>query len=382
MKIVDLVVETFSYRSSVVRDSEGHTHPGPEHKATQSMLCIVTDEGVKGYSFGVHGATIEHLVKPVLLGQDPFYRERIWQTLKERQRLHMGTLSDRVLAAVDMALWDLAGRALGQPVYKLLGGYRDKVKAYASTMCGDDLPGGLDSPEAYAAFALRCKARGYKAFKLHTWQPPIPGAPDPKRDIAACAAVREVVGPDVDLMLDPFHYYNREAALYLGRELEKLGFYWLEEPMDEHSTSSYVWLADQLSLPIVGPETAEGRMQTRAEWIVRGASDVSRGGVGDVGGITPLMKTAHLCEAFGVRMEVHGGGAGNLHALCAMGIPGEYYERGLLHPHLNYEQPAPWLNEIVDPLDNEGYVHVSQRPGLGMDINFEYIREHGVQASS
>ncbi len=378
MKIVDVVVETFTYKSRIVRDSEGHTHPGPEHDATQTLLRLVTDEGVEGYSFGASRGPIEHLVKPILLGQDPFYRERIWQQLRERQRLNLATLYDGVLAHVDMALWDLAGRALGQPVYKLLGGYRDKVKAYASTMCGDDLPGGLDTPEAYARFALACKARGYTAFKLHTWQPPMPGAPDVQRDLAACAAVREAVGPDMVLMLDPFHYYSREEALALGRGLEKLDFLWMEEPMDEHSTSSYVWLADQLDLLICGPETAEGKMQTRAEWIVRGAADISRGGVGDLGGITPLMKAAHLAEAFGMRLEVHGGGPGNLHALCAMGIPGEFYERGLLHPFLDYEQPPPWLNELPDPMDDQGYVHVSQRPGLGLDINFEYVQEHRI----
>ena len=229
-------------------------------------------------------------------------------------------------------------------------------------MCGDDLEGGLDTPEAYARFAVQCKERGYTAFKLHTWQPPMPGAPDLKRDVAACAAVREAVGDDMDLMIDPFHYYSREEALYLGKALEKLDYHWIEEPMDEHSTSSYVWLTEQLDIPVVGPETAEGKMYTRAEWIVRGASDISRGGVGDVGGITPLIKIVHLCESFGVRMEVHGGGAANLHVLCAMGIPGEFYERGLLHPFVDYEQPQPWLNEIVDPMDDEGYVHVSQRP--------------------
>lgn len=379
MKIVDLVTETFRTRSKVVRDSEGHAHPGAEHDATQTLLRVVTDEGVEGYHFGVDGNIIQHLVKPLLVGQDPFDREKIWQVLKERQRLHLGVLSDRVLAAVDLALWDLAGRALDLPVHKLLGGYRDKVPAYASTMCGDELEGGLDTPEAYAKFATWCKEQGYPAFKLHTWQPPVPGAPDPRRDVAACAAVREAVGPDMDLMLDSFHYYNRTEALYLGKELEKLGYHWLEEPMDEHSISSYAWLADQLSIPVVGPETAEGKMHTRAEWIVRGASDISRGGVGDVGGITPLMKIVHLCESFGVAMEVHGGGVGNLHVLCAMGIPGEYYERGLLHPFLDYEQPVPWLNEIVDPMDDEGYVHVSQRPGLGLDIARDYIREHAVQ---
>jgi L-alanine-DL-glutamate epimerase-like enolase superfamily enzyme len=129
---------------------------------------------------------------------------------------------------------------------------------------------------------------------------------------------------------------------------------------------------------VVGPETAEGKMQTRAEWILRGASDISRGGVGDLGGITPLIKTAHLCEAFGVSMEVHGGGVGNLHVLCAMGIPGEFYERGLLHPFIDYDKPPPWLHSLPDPMDDEGFVHVSQQPGLGLEIDFEYIREHEV----
>ena len=281
-----------------------------------------------------------------------------------------------MLCAVDLALWDLAGRCLGQPVHRLLGAARDKVPAYASTMCGDELPGGLATPEDYAAFAMQCRERGYTAFKLHTWMPPIAWAPDARKDVAACRAVAEAVGADMRLMLDSFHFYSREEALFIGRELEQLGFYWLEEPMDEHSTSSYVWLAKQLSIPVVGPETAEGKLQTRAEWIVRGASDISRGGVWDVGGITPLVKIAHLCEAFGVRMEVHGGGVGNLHVLCAMSIPGEYYERGLLHPFLEYDQPQPWLRELVDPLDDQGNVHVSQRAGLGLDIDFEYIREH------
>jgi L-alanine-DL-glutamate epimerase-like enolase superfamily enzyme len=379
VKIIDLVTKTFSYRSRVVRDSEGHAHPGPEHDATQTVLRVVTDEGLEGCAFGACPAAIEGIVRPLLVDQDPFYRERIWQTLKERQRLHMGTLTDRVLAAVDLALWDLAGKVVGLPVYKLLGGFRDRVPAYASTMCGDDLEGGLDSPEAYAEFALACRERGYRAFKLHTWQPPVPGAPDVRRDVAACAAVREAVGPDMDLMLDPYHYYSRVQSLYLGQRLSELSYHWLEEPMDEHSVSSYIWLTDQLAVPVVGPETAEGKMHTRAEWIARGASDISRGGVYDVGGITPLVKIAHLCESFGVDMEVHGGGAGNLHVLCAMSIPGEYYERGLLHPFLDYEQPQPWLRELVDPMDEEGNVHISQRPGLGFDIDWAYIEAHLAQ---
>ncbi len=147
--------------------------------------------------------------------------------------------------------------------------------------------------------------------------------------------------------------------------------------MDEHNISSYVWLAQQLDIPIVGPETAEGQMYTRAEWILRGASDISRYDVYHAG-ITAAMKAVHLCESFGVQLEIHGGGPGNLQVLGAMGIPGEYYERGLLHPLLNYEERAPWLKEPIDPLDEQGNVLIPQKPGLGMEIDWDFIAKNRV----
>jgi L-alanine-DL-glutamate epimerase-like enolase superfamily enzyme len=380
MKITDVTVQRFTYISKIVRDTDGHGHaapPGHEHEAIQTLLTISTDEGISGYHVGVpNPATIENVVKPYLVGQDPLYREKLWHGLKERQRLNLATLADRVLTAVDLALWDLGGKIAGLPVHKLLGAARDKVPAYASTQVGDDLPGGLDTPEAYARYAIWCKERGYPAFKLHTWQPPLGGAPSVKRDIEACAAVREAVGPDYPLMLDPFHYYSRLEALELANGIHKLGFLWMEEPMDEHSMSSYVWLCEQTALPICGPETAEGKMHVRAEWIKAGACDMVRSGVGDVGGITGLIKCVHLAEANGLNVEVHGGGVGNLHVLGAMYLPGLYYERGLLHPFIDYDEPPPWLNRPVDPMDDEGFVHISPEPGLGYDINWDYINSN------
>src|SRR5919197_2726264 len=131
------------------------------------MLEIASDDGASGHFIGaVDAEVVAQVVRPVLLGQEPFYHERLWHTLKERQRLHLSTLTDRVLTAVDLALWDLVGRALGQPVHKLLGAARDRVPAYASTMVADDLDGGLDTPESFARYALWCKQRGYPAFKL------------------------------------------------------------------------------------------------------------------------------------------------------------------------------------------------------------------------
>lgn len=374
MKIIDVKTETFHYKAKSMRDEFGHGHPGPERDATETLLTLVTDEGVEGHCFGANAAVINSMVKEIIMGEDPLFREKIWRTLFERQRLAIGTLSDKVLSAVDVALWDLAGKAANMPIYKLLGATRTKVPAYASTMCGDDLEGGLNTPEAYARFALQCKKLGYTAFKLHTWQPPY--SADPKRDVAACAAVREAVGPDMVLMLDPYHYYSRAQALYIAKELEKLDFYWMEEPMPEQSMSSYVWLSDNTSLHIVGPETAEGKHFTRAEWMMHNASDMTRAGVRDVGGITPMVKIVHLAESFGIQMESHGPDLANLHVLCSMSIPGEYHERGLLHPFLDYDTPPPWLNKLVDPMDENGYVHIPDGPGLGLDINFDYIRDN------
>ncbi len=374
MKIADVRLVAFRYTSRIVHDAEGHSHPGPEHEAIQPLTIIATEDELEGYCLGGSEALVR-AVKLVLVGQHPLDREKIWQTLRRHQRLASDVLTDRNIAVIDMALWDLAGRQVNLPVCKLLGGYRTKVPAYASTMCGDDLPGGLDSPEAYADFAQALLEEGYCAIKLHTWMPPF--EPDPKRDVAACRAVRERVGPDVRLMLDCYHDYSRTEALYIGRALEELDFYWFEEPMNEHSVSSYVWLAKELRIPIVGPEVGEGKMYTRAEWVLRGASDISRYSA-NLAGITPMMKAVHLCEAFGIQLEVHGGGPANLQVLGAMGIPGEYYERGLLHPFLRYRDATPWLNEPIDPMDSAGYVRISQKPGLGMDINWDFIDSHRV----
>ncbi len=125
MKITNITVQTFRFLANTVRDAEGHGHPGPEHEATQSMTTIHTDEGVKGYCFGpITKGVLEGILKPVLVGHDPFFREQHWQELKARQRLNLATLHDRVLTTIDMALWDLAGRYLGQPVHRLRGPHR------------------------------------------------------------------------------------------------------------------------------------------------------------------------------------------------------------------------------------------------------------------
>jgi L-alanine-DL-glutamate epimerase-like enolase superfamily enzyme len=197
------------------------------------------------------------------------------------------------------------------------------------------------------------------------------------KDIAACAAVRAAVGPDVSLMLDANHWYRRTEALRLGRALDELRFDWYEEPMEEASVQSYRWLADQIDTPVLGPEVAWGKHYTRAEWLVAGACDIVRAGVTDVGGITPTLKVAHLAEAFNVDCEVHGTGTANLAVVGATGT-GRWYERGLLHPMVDYEQVPPHLLALPDPIEADGTVAMPDRPGLGDQLDLDHIDAHTV----
>jgi L-alanine-DL-glutamate epimerase-like enolase superfamily enzyme len=383
VRIKRLAVNVFEHPTRIVRDSAGHAHASPDArgKARLAMLRVAAEDGTEGYAFGppevIRPFVLDSFVRKSLIGQDAFDRERLWHDLAQRQRGSAGQLTDRAISIVEQALWDWAGRSLGLPVHKLIGGFREKVRAYGSTLCGDEQQGGLATPEDYARFAEKLVARGYKGIKLHTWMPPVAFAPDPRRDVAACAAVREAVGPDIALMLDGYHWYSRTDALYIGRALERLGFAWIEEPMEEESIESYIWLAERLELPVVGPESLAGRFLSRAAWARQGACDILRAGVPGVGGIGPCLKVARLAESFGMNCEIHGNGAANLNVIGAIRNC-DWYERGLLHPFMDYDEVPVWLNSLTDSMDGEGFVHMPDRPGLGEDISFDYIEANTV----
>ncbi len=384
MKIETIETTIFRHTTNTVRDSDGHGHPGPQSETQSALLRIICDDGTTGQvicaAAQVQEDLLDRFIRPNLVGRDPLRGEALWYAIYKWQRLGGGRLTDRLLCAVDLALWDLKGKAAGLPVWKLLGGYREKILAYGSTMCGDDLEGGLATPEDYARFAdWMVNTRGYKAVKLHGWMPPVPGAPDVRMDYKACAAVREAVGPDIPLMLDPHHFYSRTETLWLAEKLAGLDFAWMEEPMEEASMSSYKWLTANTRLNILGPETMTGKHWTRAEWVRHDACDIVRSGVEDVGGITPAMKCAMMAESFHMNCEIHGTGAGNL--AVALAIPNtSFYERGLLHPFIDYDKPREFQNRIDDEMDADGYVHGRDVPGLGQDLDMAYIEGNRVNA--
>ncbi len=384
MKITNVDIKAFRTRYDRWDNDHGRLARNVEN--IQTVTTITTDEGVSGYYFGggfsgdwfgldaSEQAWVRGRARNILLGQDPFDRELIWKLMWTTQKV-----PESVWSVIDNALWDLAGRAFDLPAYKLMGGARDRVKAYASSVKN------MGEAKVYADHALACKNQGYLAYKIHPhyfWDPktrqPTNGRPSNiKEDIEACRAVREAVGPDYVLMFDPWGtYMTMEEALLVGRELERLNFYWYEHPMPEARVESYVKLCRELTIPVLGPEIAFGGVFTRADWIMRGACDMCRIDA-QRGGITGARKTAIICEAYAMRCELHMSGWANLHVMGATPEDTcEYYEKGLLGPGVDGDAPHPYLRESCHRLDPDGYITLPKGPGLGYEINWDYINDN------
>jgi len=213
MKITDIQTIRFRTTTRTRPTKWGYYVWADEHETTAAITKIVTDEGLEGYNLGGDQATNEQVLKPLLVGENPLDREKLWHWMDQHPGINEG-----LAGFVDCALWELYGRMVGLPVHKALGGCRDRIKAYASSWPN------MGRPEDYAAHALACKALGYKAYKVHayihwnpyTWEPgpQLPGYPE--KDIEICRAVREAVGDDMVLMLDPFGVYTLEQSLWVG----------------------------------------------------------------------------------------------------------------------------------------------------------------------
>ena len=179
-------------------------------------------------------------------------------------------------------------------------------------------------------------------------------------------------------MLDGYHWYDRQDALTIGRGIQDLNFLWFEEPMEEISINAYKWLSDQLTIQVIGPETTAGRNLSRGDWALAGAVDILRAGPQNAGGITSAIKSLHTAESLGMTCEIHGNGAPSL-ALVGATYVSKWYERGLLHPHSDYDWLPPHLASQVDRLDADGYVNMPETPGLGIDVDREYVDSHTLE---
>jgi L-alanine-DL-glutamate epimerase-like enolase superfamily enzyme len=362
MKITDVSLTLFEWR-----DIPPTTYGQMSRAAGTSqlgLLTVETDQGLRGHAFlgsamrGAHldGQSLIQFLKPILVGQNALERERLYQEAWKRNR----NTTIRAIGAVDIALWDLAGKAMSQPIHRLLGSYRQRIHAYASSAV-------LPSKEAYAEEALRFKAEGWTAYKIH---PPTV----PARDIEICRAVRRAVGDDFRLMLDSTWSYQYPEALRVGRAIEELDYHWYEDPLADDDLYNYVKLKQHLDIPILATEYSPGGFTAYAPWLTAQATDYLRGDVAVKGGITALVKTAHLAEAFHLNYEVHHGGnslnnVANLHVIMAIKNT-EMFEVLLPAGAQKYG-----LEHDIE-IDREGYVHAFDGPGLGAAIDFALIERH------
>ncbi len=360
MKIDDVTLAIFTWDG--IPATVYHQGSLASNVSNLGLLRIRTDQGIEGHAFlgsagnpaAMDGPQLIRTLKPLLMAQNPLKRERIHQSM----RLLTRNVSYRTVGAVDTALWDLAGKAANLPVHALIGTYRTSIVAYASSQV-------LPDTAAYVDQAQQFKAEGWRAYKIH---PPR----DPDRDIKVCEAVRKAVGDDFRVMLDSTWSYDYTDALRVGRAIEKLGFYWYEDPLADEDIYNYVKLREKLDIPIMATEFPAGGVDTYPIWLTERATDYLRGDIPNKGGLTAMLKTAHLAEAFGVKYEIHHSGnslnnLANLH-LCMALRNTTMFE--VLLPHGAHKYGMRKELEI----DKDGFLHAPTGPGLGAQIDFALIQ--------
>lgn len=361
MRITDVTLTLFAWDGIPPTVYGAHTGRFSGSSAL-GLLAVETDQGIVGHAFlgsamnpatGDGQALVTHL-KPILMGRDPLERELLNRDLWRRQR----SAGVRTIGAADIALWDFAGKAMGQPIHRLLGTFRESLPAYASSAV-------LASPAAYAEEAQGFKATNWAAYKIH---PPARW----REDIAVCEAVRRAVGDDYTLMLDATWSYDFPDALRVGRAIEALGYYWYEDPLSDQDIYNSAKLKQALRIPLMATEYPVTGLDGYAPWILARATDYLRGDVAVKGGITTLMKAAHLAESFRMNFEIHHGGnslnnVANLHVAMAIRNT-EFFE--VLLP--DAAQKYGLVNDIV--VDAQGLVHAPSAPGLGYEIDVDLVK--------
>ncbi len=327
------------------------------------VLKLTTDSGLDGIATALAArsgtiteAFLHETIAPVVLDRDIHDREKIWHELWTIDR-HLTFFPVYLPGPVDVALWDLASKEAGLPLYQYLGSYRDAMPAYAS----GNFHATIDE---YVEEALYYKEKGLKGYKAH------PAGPV-AFDMKVHEDLRKAVGDSYVLMSDPVAEYTLHEAIKVGRQLEELGYHWFEEPFRDFELYKYQQLCASLDIPIAATETTRGCHWGVAQVIAQKAADIVRADVSWKDGVTGTMKIAHMAEGFGLNCEIHTTtmnymDIANLHVGCAI-RNSEYFEYFV--PEDNYR--LPMAGNL--PIDAEGMIHVPQRPGLGVDLDWELI---------
>jgi L-rhamnonate dehydratase len=348
---------------------------------TQDDLIIIveTDEGITGYGEvdtapyvgkAIIDAHMSHGtcygLKEVVVGSDPFDYEQIWNDMWAKTYYYgrSGPVL-HVMSGIDMAIWDIMGKAVGKPVHKLLGGsYADRVRPYASALMPENTNDVKRMVETYASL-------GFPAIKFG-WGPL---GYDVQYDLKLIESARKTAPEHMEIMIDIGKRYKLKQAMYVARELEKMNIYWLEEPLPAEDYSGYRRLTEFTTLRIATGEEESGRLAF-SRLINESHVDVIQPDISRCGGLTEAKKIAAIAADNNIMMVPHAFKTGilvaaTIHMIASM-------------PHLPFLEFSVTESAIRKELlarpfiQKDGYIEVPKGPGLGIELNPEVIRKYGV----
>ena len=339
------------------------------------LVKVHTDEGLVGIG-QAHGnvetlppvrTALDRVIKPHLLGQDPFFVEGIWDRVYRSTFMNgrKGVMIS-ALSAADIALWDLMGKATGQPIYRLLGACRDRVMGYATGGFYEEGKTPADLGDEMAGYA----ARGFKAAKMKFAALPL------KQDLQRARAAREAVGDEMLLMVDANRAYDVKGAIKAARGLEELDYSWLEEPISPDDVAGSAAVVAATSIPIAGYETESTAFGFR-DLILRRAVDIVQPDLVWHGGFTECRKITSLAATFGMKATVHAWSSA-LALVAGLHLAGSCPNIWMVEMD-QVENPliSEMLTQRID-IDPDGYATIPTGPGLGVELNEDFVQRHRV----
>jgi D-galactarolactone cycloisomerase len=348
---------------------------------TTRASCLVeieTDEGITGWGecYGPAAAckaVVDTMLSPRVIGRDPFDTSVVWEDLYNRVKDYGLTgLSVAGISGIDIALWDIVGRALGKPIHKLIGGaHRTAVTAYATGLYFIDtnrlVEEAVEEAEKYAA-------QGFRAIKMKI------GLGDLKRDARRVAAVRQAIGPDIALAVDANHCFSVPNAIRLGRMMEASDILWFEEPISPEDHDGYIEVTRALDMAVAGGENDFTRWGFR-DIIARKAMDIVQPDLCAAGGFSECLKIATLASAHGVECVPHAWGsaiglAATVQFIAA--LPDQPPAWRSMPPMLEFEQtPNPLRDRLArEPIvQRNGIISVPDSPGIGIEVDRDVLAQ-------
>jgi len=376
---VEVIDFTYTVDDLGAASENTHNHigylKGGNLPVSKYALVIECEDGSRGEYVTHWGGTRPALAQTLMIvndlpGKESDMREALFNEANRRlcHQDHMG------YGPVDITLWDLAGKQSGKSIAAMIGQFRKKITAYASTYHGDHT-GMLDSYEAFCDYAVYCRDLGYKAFKHHGW---FDG--DAKVEATLIRKLREAVGDDMKLMYDGASDLNNFAdALYVGQACDDANFFWYEDPYRDNSMSAFAHnkLRSMIKTPLLITEHVRA-LEAKCDFLMAGGTDFLRADPEYDMGITGAIKTARMAEAFGVDVEVHACGPAQRQVVGAIRNT-NFYELAEVGPKLKNIIPpcyADGYKDEIDSIDENGMIDIPDGPGLGVTYDWDWLDNH------